>query len=54
MKRLNVNVDLIAVFVIINSVGIIINEGVNPKNKLIKEYAIQDFLRSEYLLVRML
>ena len=32
MKRVNVNVDLTVVFVIINNVGMMINAGVNAKN----------------------
>ena len=39
MKRVSVNVDLTVVFVIINNVGMMINEGVNY---LIKMYAIKD------------
>ena len=31
-KRVNVNVDLMQVFVIINNVGMMINGGVNAKN----------------------
>ena len=42
MKRVSVNVDLTVVFVIINNVGMMINEGVNAKNYLIKMYAIKD------------
>ena len=32
MKRVNVNVDLTVVFVIVNNVGMMINAGVNTKN----------------------
>ena len=32
MKRVSVNVDLIAVFVIINNAGMMINADVNAKN----------------------
>ena len=32
MKRVNVNVDLMQVFAIINNDGIMINAGVNAKN----------------------
>ena len=32
MKRVNANIDLMVVFVMLNNVGIIINAGVNPKN----------------------
>ena len=42
MKRLNANVDLMQVFVIINNVGMMINAGVNVKNKSIKVYVIKD------------
>ena len=42
MKRVSVNVDLTVVFVIINSVGMMINAGVNSKNWLIKGYAIKN------------
>ena len=42
MKRVSVNLDLTVVFVIINNVGMMINEGVNAKNYLIKMYAIKD------------
>ena len=31
-KRVNVNVDLMQVFVIINNIGMMINGGVNAKN----------------------
>ena len=41
MKRVNVNVDLTVVFVIINNVGMMINAGVNAKNWS-KAYAIKD------------
>ena len=36
MRRVNVNVDLMAVFVIINDVGMKINVGMNVNNWLIK------------------
>ena len=42
MKRVNVNVNLEKMFVIINDVGIKINADVNVKNQLIKECAIKD------------
>ena len=42
MKLVNANVDLMAVFVIINNVGMKINAGANAKNWLIKVYAIKD------------
>ena len=42
MKRVSVNIDLTVVFVIIKNVGKMINAGVNPKNWLIKVYAIKD------------
>ena len=42
MKRVRVNVDQIAVFVIIKNVGIMINVGVNAKNELIEECVIKD------------
>ena len=42
MKCVSVNVDLTAVFVIINNVGMMINAGVNAKKRLIKAYAIKD------------
>ena len=32
MKRVNASADLMVVFVIINSVGIMINAGLNAKN----------------------
>ena len=32
MKRVNVNIDLTVVFVIVNNVGMMINAGVNTKN----------------------
>ena len=44
MKRVSVNVDLPAVFVIINNVGMMINAGVNANNWLIKAYAIKDLI----------
>ena len=44
MKRVNVNVDLTVVFVIINNVGMMINAGVNANNWLIKAYAIKDLI----------
>ena len=42
MKFVNVNVDQMQVFVIINTVGLMINEDVNAKNWLIKEYVLKD------------
>ena len=42
MKRVNKNVDQMAVFVIINNAGMMINAGVNVKYLLIKVYAIKD------------
>ena len=41
MKRVNANVEFMAVFVIINNVGMKINAGMNAKNWLIKVYAIK-------------
>ena len=32
MKHVSVNIDLTVMFVIINNVGMMINEGVNEKN----------------------
>ena len=32
MKRVNASVGLMVVFVIINNIGIMVNEGVNAKN----------------------
>ena len=45
MERVSVNVDFTAVFVILNSVGMMINAGVNAKNWFIKAYAIMDLFR---------
>ena len=42
MKHINVNVDQMQAFVIINKSGIIINTGVNAKNQWIKVDAIKD------------
>ena len=42
MKIVNVNVDQMQIFVIINNVGIKINVVVNVKNGLTKEYVIKD------------
>ena len=42
MKNVSVTVDQMQLFAIINSIGIKINEDVNAKNKLIKEYVIKD------------
>ena len=42
MKLVNVNVDQMQVFVIANTVGLMINEDVNAKNLLIKEYVLKD------------
>ena len=42
MKRVNINVDLTVVFLIINNVGMRIHAGLSAKNGLIKEYAIKD------------
>ena len=36
MKRVSINVDLIAFFVIVINVGVMINAGVNAKNQLVK------------------
>ena len=44
-KRVNVSVNLGLTFVIINNVGIMINVGVNAKNRLIKECVIKDIFR---------
>ena len=46
MKRVSVNVEWMQAFVIINSVGIMINVDVNVKNRLIKVYVIKDMLGS--------
>ena len=45
MKLVNVNVNQMQVFVIINNVGIILNADVNVKNRLTKEYLIKDLSR---------
>ena len=42
MKRVNVNVDLMQVFVIIYNIGIMINAGVNAKNWLTMVVPIRD------------
>ena len=42
IKRVNVNVDQMQVFVIINNIGTMINADVNAKNSLIKVYVIKD------------
>ena len=42
MKRVSVNVNQMAVFVIINNAGRMMNAGVNAKNYLIKVYKIKD------------
>ena len=42
MKLVNVNVDQIQVFVIVNNVAMMINEDVNAKNSLTKEYVKKD------------
>ena len=42
IKRVNVNVDLIQVFLIINKGEIMINAGVNGKNQLIKVCLIKN------------
>ena len=42
MKHINVNVDQMQAFVIINKSGIVINTGVNAKNQWIKVDAIKD------------
>ena len=44
MKLVNVNVDQIQVFVIINKDRMKINADVNAKNWLKKEYAIKDLI----------
>ena len=45
MKLVNVNVNQMQVFVIINNVGIILNADVNVKNRLTKEHVIKDLSR---------
>ena len=42
MKRGSVYADLTVAFVIINNVQMMINAGVNARNRLIKVYAIKD------------
>ena len=42
MKRVGVNVDQMAVFLITKSVGIMINAGLNVKNCFINAYPIKD------------
>ena len=42
MKLVNVNVDQMQLFVIINNVGTKINVDVNAKNQFIKVYVIKD------------
>ena len=42
MKHVSVNVDYMQGFVIINNAGMIINAGVNAKNRLVKVYVIKD------------
>ena len=42
MKLINVNVDLMQVFVTISKVGMNINADVNTNNLLAKEYVIKD------------
>ena len=42
MKFVNINLDQMQVFVMINNVGIMINADVNEKNSLAKEYVIKD------------
>ena len=42
MKRVSVYADLTVAFVIINNVQMMINAGVNARNRLIKVYAIKD------------
>ena len=42
MKLVNVNVDKMQVFIIINNAGLKINIDKNAKNWLTKEYAIKD------------
>ena len=44
MKLVNVNVDQMQLFVIINNVGTKINVDVNAKNQFIKVYVIKDML----------
>ena len=44
MKCVNVNVDQMQLFVMINNFGIKINADVNVKNELIKVYVIKDML----------
>ena len=42
IKRVNVNVDQMQVFVIVNNIGKMINVDVNAKNSLTKVYVIKD------------
>ena len=42
IKRVNVNVDQMQVFVIVNNIGTMINVDVNAKNSLTKVYVIKD------------
>ena len=44
MKQVNVNGDLLQVFVIIGKVGMKMNAGVNAKNNMIKVLVIKDLL----------
>ena len=44
MKRVSVDADLTVAFVIIKNVQMMINSGVNTRNRLIKVYAIKDLL----------
>ena len=43
MKLVNVNVDYMQVFVIVNNAGMKINADVNINNWVTKEYVIKDF-----------
>ena len=49
MKRVNVNVDQMQVFVTINNVETKINASVNAKNWLIKVYAIKDLFGAQVI-----
>ena len=42
MKRVNINVDQMQVFVLINSAGMKINADVNVKNEFMREFLIKD------------
>ena len=49
MKHVNTGADLMAVFVIINNIGIMINAGVNVKNQLMKVRVIRDLFGIQVL-----